>query len=67
MTDDNTPQLLLSMATVPLLVGLVVAKSLSEASRELGLLSEEVFRGDRLPLLNFPSPTSPNPDTSAPR
>ncbi len=51
------PSLLLSFATVPLLVGLVGAKALAEAVRELGLLSEDLFRGDRLPILNVPEPT----------
>lgn len=59
------PQILLSVATVPLLVALVSSKALAEGVRELGLLSEEIFRGDRLPVLNFPSATQANPDDRA--
>lgn len=50
--------LLISLATVPLVVGLVGAKMLTQMTQELGQLSEEVFRGDRLPLLKFPSQPS---------
>ncbi|PSB34337.1 hypothetical protein [Stenomitos frigidus] len=58
------PELLLSLATVPLLVALVGSKVLTEAVQELGLLSEEIFRGDRLPVLNFPKTVQSNPDNS---
>ncbi len=47
--------LLISLATVPLVVGLVGTKMLTQAAQELGQWSEEMFRGDRLPLLKFPS------------
>ncbi len=47
--------LLLSLATVPLVVGLVSTRMLAQFTQELGEWSEEMFRGDRLPLLNFPS------------
>ncbi|MGQ9869226.1 hypothetical protein [Leptodesmis sp.] len=50
--------LLISLATVPLVVGLVGTKILTQIAQELGQLSEEVFRGDRLPLLKFPSQPS---------
>ncbi|WP_233746116.1 hypothetical protein [Leptodesmis sichuanensis] len=50
--------LLISLTTVPLLVGLVGTKALTQVAQELGQLSEEVFRGDRLPLLKFPSQPS---------
>ncbi|NET09592.1 MAG: hypothetical protein F6K09_29985 [Merismopedia sp. SIO2A8] len=42
---------LLSMMTVPLLVGVLGAKTMAEAMQGLGQTSEELFRGDRLPLL----------------
>jgi hypothetical protein len=32
------------------------ARSLTRSLIELGQASEEVFRGDRLPILNFPEP-----------
>ena len=66
-TNANTvpfvpPQLLLSLATAPMLLALIGGKVLTEAVHELGVFSEELFRGDRLPVLHFPSETDPNPD-----
>lgn len=46
--------LLLGAATVPLLLGLVAGRILAKTIQEAGLLSEEVFRGDRLPILATP-------------
>ncbi|UBF24416.1 hypothetical protein K9N68_22310 [Kovacikia minuta CCNUW1] len=65
LTDLIVPEFLLGLATAPLLVGLVGTKVVTQALRELGELSEEVFRGDRLPTLNFPSPADPHGDKSA--
>ncbi|MBD1910466.1 MULTISPECIES: hypothetical protein [unclassified Leptolyngbya] len=45
--------LLLSVATVPLLAGLIVGRAVSELMMGLSQASEEVFRGDRLPILRF--------------
>ena len=68
-TNANTipfvpPELLLSLATAPVLLALVGGKVLTEAVRELGVFSEELFRGDRLPVLHFPDETTLNPDDS---
>lgn len=60
----TSPDLLLSLATGPLLIGLVAGKVIAEAIREVGVFSEEVFRGDRLPSLTFPTPNDPRPDQS---
>lgn len=46
-------ELLLGFATAPLLVGLLAGKALAELMQDLGQASEEVFRGDRLPVLDF--------------
>jgi hypothetical protein len=56
----STPalELLISLATAPLLIGLVGGKVMAEVSQEIGRFTEEVFRGDRLPLLNFSNPPS---------
>lgn len=51
-----TTDLLLSLATLPLLAGLTAQKAISSTAQEIGQLSEEVFRGDRLPILDFPPP-----------
>ena len=47
-------EIFLGMATGSLLFGLVVGNSLSQALQELSQATEEVFRGDRLPIIPFP-------------
>ncbi len=58
MSDNNKCSHLttlgLSLATLPLLGGLYVLKTIEEDLLNWGVESEEIFRGDRLPLLNFP-------------
>jgi hypothetical protein len=44
----------LSFSTLPLLMLLSAAKSLGESIEGAGKLGEEIFRGERLPLLSFP-------------
>ncbi|MEG4047799.1 MULTISPECIES: hypothetical protein [unclassified Microcoleus] len=46
--------ILLSLVALPMLGGLVVAKAAAEFVASIGVESEEVFRGSRLPVLNFP-------------
>ncbi len=60
-----TTSLLLSAATFPLLVSLDLLKRGSQQLTELGELSEEIFRGDRLPLLPFPKPDTTPEDLEA--
>jgi hypothetical protein len=55
--------LLVSLATVPMVAGLVGARVLTQVASQLGQMSEEVFRGDRLPLLKFPHQSPPTIDT----
>jgi len=52
--------LLLSLATGPVLVGIVGIKAVSLAVQEFGQWSEELFRGDRLPILNVPPEADPS-------
>lgn len=52
--DAIPSKVLLSMATVPMLIGLWGAQNLASFLQNLGEASEEVFRGERLPVLNFP-------------
>ncbi|MEP1060094.1 MULTISPECIES: hypothetical protein [Cyanophyceae] len=59
------PTFLLSLATAPVLFAFVGGKALTKVVYELSVFSEEVFRGDRLPVLHFPSNTASNPDDSA--
>jgi len=42
-----------------LVTGLVVGKVIAKFAQEMGSLSEEIFRGDRLPVLNFPQNQAP--------
>jgi hypothetical protein len=46
--------LIVGCATVPLLFGLLSARAAADLMMTIGSASEEVFRGDRLPVLNFP-------------
>ncbi|MEC4803123.1 MAG: hypothetical protein SAJ12_01720 [Jaaginema sp. PMC 1079.18] len=50
----NSSEILLSLLTASSLVGMVLLDALVQNTQELGRASEEVFRGDRLPILNFP-------------
>ncbi|WP_228035492.1 hypothetical protein [Oculatella sp. LEGE 06141] len=53
-------EILLSLATPPVLLFLLGSKAVAELAQELGQASEEIFRGDRLPVLNLP-PRSTDP------
>ena len=58
--EPNSPKLpvpsdiLLSLVALPMLGGLVAAGAAAEFVASIGIESEEVFRGSRLPVLNFP-------------
>lgn len=56
--QSSTTDLLISLLTPPLLVGLMGARALMDALQHMGLASEEVFRGERLPTLTMHPPTS---------
>ncbi len=47
-------RLLLSFLTPPFFLGLTLLQSLEQGLTHLGQMSEEIFRGERLPLLNVP-------------
>ena len=57
---EQTPQapipteLLLSLATGPVLLGILSMQAIGSWVQGAGVASEEVFRGDRLPVLPFP-------------
>lgn len=57
-TAASSTKLLLSMGTVPLLLVLVGSKVLAAVVQDLGQMTEEVFRGDRLPVLKVPQPAT---------
>lgn len=50
--------ILVGVATAPVLAGLWGAQALHKSTIALGQASEELFRGDRLPVLNVPSDES---------
>ena len=45
-----------SLATLPWLATVVGARALANSLQAAGVLSEEIFRGDRLPLLDLDQP-----------
>lgn len=47
-------EILLSLATGPFLLGILAGKASLEFLQTIGCAAEEVFRGDRLPILDFP-------------
>lgn len=48
-------ELWLSLAVGPFLVGILGGKAIAESLQAIGEASEELFRGDRLPVLHFPA------------
>lgn len=60
----STTTLWLSLATSPFLMACLGLRSVTEWLTEAGKMSEEVFRGDRLPLLNFPESDPKNSSES---
>jgi hypothetical protein len=57
--SDSSPlpipsSVLVGMATGPMLVALLGTKALGKLLLDLGTMSEELLRGDRLPILHFP-------------
>ena len=59
MKPNNTSDLLsffgLSIATVPFIFSILALYLVAELVTELGKASEEIFRSERLPILNFPN------------
>jgi hypothetical protein len=53
----------LSLATSPFLLTCIALESMAIALIDLGQASEELFRGTRLPLLNFPESQAENQES----
>ncbi len=53
------PQFWLSLSTAPLLLGILSEKALAQWLQTAGEASEEILRGDRLPILPFPHSSTP--------
>jgi hypothetical protein len=47
-------EVLVGLATAPVLLALIGGRAVALAMQELGEASEELFRGDRLPVLRSP-------------
>ncbi|WP_202950937.1 hypothetical protein [Prochlorothrix hollandica] len=60
-------QVLLGLGTGSLLLGLTLGQGVLQTLVELGELSEELLRGDRLPILKAPASTVPDAASANPR
>lgn len=58
------PDVAVSLITVPVLGAIVAGHAIAQAVQSVGAISEEIFRGDRLPVLDFVEPTQPNSSQS---
>ncbi|NJO40900.1 MAG: hypothetical protein HC769_07900 [Cyanobacteria bacterium CRU_2_1] len=63
MANSKIPtEILLSLGSAPMLLVLIGSKALTEMMRDIGQASEEIFRGDRLPILKISPPTPTRQD-----
>jgi hypothetical protein len=53
-----SPALIVSLVAPPWAVAIVALHSGAKLLEQLGIASEEIFRGDRLPVLHFPATES---------
>jgi hypothetical protein len=53
----GSPLLSVSLASVPILSALITVHAVLNHLEQVGVGSEEIFRGDRLPVLPFPDQT----------
>lgn len=53
-TDSAAQLLSISLASVPVLSAIIMMRLMLHQAEQLGVISEEVFRGERLPVLPFP-------------
>ncbi len=54
LSPQNT-NLAIALLTPPLLLGILASQWVLSGLSELGEASEEIFRAERLPVLNFPT------------
>lgn len=55
-----SPSLLVSLAAAPVVVTIATLRAAGGWLEQLGLASEEIFRGDRLPVLHLPTSVRAN-------
>lgn len=48
-------EMILAVSTLPAILSLLAMRTLADAAIGIGQASEEIFRGDRLPVLNIHS------------
>jgi hypothetical protein len=60
MPSESMTSLVIAVTTIPVVALILVTRSVARATLKVGELSEELFRGDRLPILTFP--LEPNDD-----
>ena len=54
MTSNSMTSLVIAVTTIPVVTLILAIRGIARATLEVGQLSEELFRGDRLPILTFP-------------
>ena len=54
MPSDSMTSLVIAVTTIPVVALILATRGVARATLEVGQLSEELFRGDRLPILTFP-------------
>ncbi|MBK4732827.1 hypothetical protein JJD41_23590 [Oxynema sp. CENA135] len=57
---ELSSSVLVSLATPSVLLAILGTQAIGEMLQSLGQASEEIFRGDRLPVLHFPPRNSEN-------
>ena len=53
---DKSVEVAVGLLVPPLLLGILVARALSDGLSQAGLASEQIFAGQRLPNLKIPHP-----------
>lgn len=52
---DLSSALVVGVLVPPVLMGIMASKTLANILAQVGLVTEQLYRGDRLPTLNIPS------------
>lgn len=63
--NRQSAEVAVGLLVPPMLLGILVTRTLADGLTQLGLVSEQLFSGDRLPNLKMP-PAAPDIATSAP-
>ncbi|PZV02597.1 MAG: hypothetical protein DCF32_14905 [Leptolyngbya sp.] len=63
--NRQSAEVAVGLLVPPVLLGILATRALADGLTQLGLASEQIFAGDRLPNLNIP-PVAPEIATPAP-